>query len=152
MHIISRFFLILLLGVASAQDIKQRKISNKLNIIGLICGILCAAFDTALTVGEAVLGAIVALCIGIVCWLLKVFRAGDAKLLCAVGAFVGWKMSVNIFLFSLLAGAVAGVPCVILRLVRKEKGLTKFPFATAITAGTILGVHVGYLWEIIELI
>ena len=87
MHIISRFFLILLLGAASAQDIKRRKISNKLNIIGLICGILCAAFDTALTVGEAVLGAIVALCIGIVCWLLKVFRAGDAKLLCAVGIY-----------------------------------------------------------------
>lgn len=152
MHIISSFFLMLLLGVASVQDIKQRKIPNKLNLAGFACGILCSIFDNTFAVSEAILGAAVALCIGVVCWFLKVFRAGDAKLLCAVGAFVGWKMSINVFLFSLLAGVVAGLPYVIFRLVRKEKGLTKFPFATAIMAGTIVGMHAGYLWEIIKLI
>lgn len=151
MHIVGRIFLVVLLVLASAQDIKERKIANKLNVAGLLCGLVLSFFRPDITFGESALGAAVALGVGFACWMLKIFRAGDAKLLCAVGAFVGWKMSLNCLLLAILVGAVAGIPLLIKRLVKKEKGFTKFPFATAITAGTLIGVHIGYIWELINL-
>lgn len=150
MHIVGRIALVVLLGLASAQDIKERKIANKINVVGLLCGLLLSVFRPDITIGAAFLGAAVALGVGFVCWMCKIFRAGDAKLLCAVGAFVGWKMALNCLLLAIVVGAVVGLPLLIKRLMKKEKGFTKFPFATAITAGTLIGVHIGYIWEVIN--
>lgn len=135
------------LAVAVWQDIRMRKIKNALNVTGVVLGIFFSVFLPGRGVFSALVGVIILLAAGILCWKLKVFRAGDAKLLCVTGAFFGWKMGINILLLSVIYGAVLGLPLVIRRLLKKEKGLTKFPFSIAIALAGIVGVVFGYVWE-----
>ena len=136
--------------VAMYQDIKKRKIKNVVNVTGVVLGILFAALLPERELLPAFVGFFVLLVVGIACWRLKLFRAGDAKLLCAVGAFLEWKMGLNILLLSILCGAVLGLPLVIRRMIKKEKELTKFPFSLAIALASVLGIFFGYVWEWIE--
>ena len=138
------------LGIAVLQDVKQFKIENKINVTGVALGILFAAILPERKLLPALLGFFIVLAVGILCWNLKFFRAGDAKLLCVVGAFLGWKMGLNILLISILCGALLGSPLVIRRLIKKEKELTKFPFSIAIALASVLGVCFGYVWEWID--
>ncbi|MBO5178173.1 MAG: prepilin peptidase [Lachnospiraceae bacterium] len=146
MYFISHIVLILFLGLSVAQDIKERKLSNSRNVASLLCGLLLSVFRTDITVAEAFSGAAFALCIGIFCWLLKVFRAGDSKLFCAVGAYIGVKSVFSCFVYTLLAGALIGLPFWVAKLRKKEKGFTEIPFAPAIAVGTLLAVYVGDIW------
>ena len=146
MQFLSRMVLTVFLGLSVAQDIKEKKLSNKRNVIGLVGGLLLSVFRTDITVLEAFLGAALALGIGIVCWLLKVFRAGDSKLFCAVGAYIGVNLVPHCFVYILMAGAFIGFPFLIAKWRKNEKGFTGIPFAPAIAAGTLLAVHLGDIW------
>lgn len=136
-----------ILVIAMYLDIKLRKIKNEVNVTGVLLGLLFAALLPERELLPAFGGFFVMLAVGILCWQLKLFRAGDAKLLCVVGAFNGWKMGVNVLLLAILCGAVLGVPLVIRRLIKKEKELTKFPFSIAIALASVLGICFGYVWE-----
>ena len=138
------------LGVAVWKDVTLFKIENKINVTGVALGILFAAILPERKVLLALLGFFIVLVVGILCWNLKFFRAGDAKLLCVVGAFLEWKMGLNILLISIVCGAVLGIPLVVRRLIKKEKELTKFPFSIAIAMASVLGVCFGYVWEWVE--
>ena len=142
--------LVAVLTVAMYQDIKMRKIKNAVNVTGVVLGILFAVLLPERKLLPAFVGFFVLLAVGIACWRLKLFRAGDAKLLCVVGTFLEWKMGLNILLLSILCGAVLGLPLVIRRMIKKEKELTKFPFSLAIALASVLGICFGYVWEWIE--
>ncbi|MBP3579406.1 MAG: prepilin peptidase [Lachnospiraceae bacterium] len=146
MHFFSKVVLTVFFGLSVVQDIKERRLSNKRNVIGLLCGLLISAFRTDMTLTDAFLGAVFALCIGIACWLLKVFRAGDSKLFCAVGAYIGVKSVFSCFIYTLLAGALIGLPFWVAKLRKKKKDFTEIPFAPAIALGTFLAVYVGDIW------
>jgi len=136
-----------ILIVAMYQDIKTRKIQNKVNVTGVVLGLLFAVLLPGREVLPALIGFLVLFGAGILCWKLKCFCAGDAKLLCAIGAFVEWKMGLNILLISLICGAVLGFPLVIKRLIKKEKESAQFPFAIAIGLASVIGLTFGYIWE-----
>lgn len=146
MHFFSKVVLTVFLGLSVAQDIREQKLSNKRNMIGLAGGLLLSIFRTDVTVTEAFSGAAVALCIGAVCWLLKVFKAGDSKLFCVVGAYIGYPMVLPCFFYVLVAGALFGLPLLIVKLLKKKKGFTRMPLAPAIAAGTLFAVYMGNLW------
>ncbi len=137
-----------ILALAVVQDIKVRKIKNELNVAGVVIGILFAAILPERKILLSILGFLLLLAVGIFCWRLKIFRAGDAKLLCVVGAFLEWKMGLNVLLVAIICGAVVGLPFVIWRIAKKKKELTQFPFAVAIATATILSLKFGYIWDI----
>lgn len=139
------FFVFLI--VVTWQDIETKKIKNEFCMTGVALGVTFAVLSPNRTILSALLGFFALLLVGFVSWTLKVFRAGDAKLFSAIGAFFGWKMGLNIFLISVLCGAVIGIPLVIRRLIRKEKGWTQFPFSIAISLACVLGICFGYIWD-----
>ena len=136
------------LALAVVQDIKVRKIKNELNVAGVILGILFAAILPERKILLSILGFFVLLAVGMFCWRMKIFRAGDAKLLCVVGAFLEWKMGLNVLLIAIVCGAVVGLPFVIWRIAKKKKELTQFPFAVAIAVATMISLKFGYIWDI----
>ena len=135
--------------IAVYQDIKTRKIKNVLTVSGIAAGLVFSLIMPERTFWDALLGFLLLQVLGIVLWKLKIFRAGDAKLLCVTGAFLGWKMGLNILLISSVCGAVFGIPLVVKRLIKKEKQLTHFPFSTAVLAATAIAISVGYIWEVL---
>ena len=144
------FAIVLVLAVW--QDIKTRKIKNELNVTGVVLGIVFATILPEQKVVFAVLGFIVLLVVGICFWRLKIFRAGDAKLLCVVGTFLEWKMGLNVLLISIICGAMIGFPFMVWRIIKKKKELTKFPFAVAIAVASIISLKFGYLWDILDVL
>ena len=139
-----------ILAIAVWQDIKIRKIKNEVNVTGVLLGIIFAALLPEREILPAVLGFLTMLVIGILCWNLKFFRAGDAKLLCVVGAFLEWKMALNVLLLAIIFGAVIGAPLVVWKIVKKKKELTQFPFSIAITLACVIGLRFGYVWGMLE--
>lgn len=148
--IVQYLCLAVVLGVAVWQDVRMRKIKNRVSVAGVVLGLSSAALLPGRQILDALLGFAVMLAVGMVCWKFHVFRAGDAKLLCAVGSFTGWKIGLNCLLISIIIGAAAGLPLLIRRLYRKEKGRTAFPFSIAIAISCVVGLVFGYLWEILE--
>ena len=139
-----------ILIIAMYQDITMQKIKNEVNVAGVLLGIVFAFILPEREVFPAFVGFLVLLITGIFCWKIKIFRAGDAKLLCAVGTFTGWRMGLNILLIAAVCGAVLGLPLVIKRIAKKEKEMTKFPFSIAISIACVLGLMFGYVWDIIN--
>lgn len=135
--------------IAVYQDIKTRKIKNVLTVSGIAAGLVFSLILPERTFWDALLGFLLLQVLGIVLWKLKIFRAGDAKLLCVTGAFLGWKMGLNILLISSVCGAVFGIPLVVKRLIKKEKQLTHFPFSIAVLTATAIAISVGYIWEVL---
>lgn len=137
-----------LVALAAGWDIAQRRIPNKLVLVGLIAG---AAFQTQAGgftgLGLAILGAATALGVLIVPFALRWMGGGDVKLTMVCGMFLGWKAVLHIILLSsLLNGVVAVV------LLAAKKGLPLMgkpppksdlvPMAVAI-AGATIAVSVG---------
>lgn len=139
----------LLLGAALLQDITLNKISNKINVSGAVTGLALAVVLPHRGVLDAVLGVIACFACGLLCWNLKVFRAGDAKLFCALGAFMGWQLGLSCILYAVLIGSVIGLPLVIWkRVIQREKHMVKMPFSIAAAMASVLCYAVGTLWSI----
>jgi prepilin peptidase CpaA len=100
---------ILLTVIASAVDVRKKKIPNWLSVPGIVVGI-----GANTIVGgwpgcrESLLGAGLALAVLLPLVLLRALGAGDWKLMGAVGAFLGWRMMLVVLLFSIfIAGFLA---------------------------------------------
>jgi len=139
------------LGVAPFQDITTHRIKNSVNVTGAIVGGVISLFHPSAGVDflNSLLGFAVALAVGILCWKLKIYRAGDAKLFSAIGAFIGWKSILSCMMCSVIIGAVIGTPFVVYRLVSKKKGVTKLPFAPMIAIAVVITLVFGTIWEVI---
>lgn len=146
--IIDYVVMAVILCLAVIQDIKENKISNKLNVLGTVLGMLLALILPHRGVLDALLGVVACFLCGLLCWNLKMFRAGDAKLFCAMGSFLGWQLGLSCILYAIIAGSIIGIPKLILqRFMRKEKGNVKFPFAIAIAVGCVLCAVFGAIWS-----
>lgn len=90
-----------LLAVALYTDLRSQKVPNRLTLGGLALGLVANALTGSPLVG--VVGALVAFALMFPGWLLgKTLRAGDAKLLMAVGAFYGGGEVLRICLLTYL--------------------------------------------------
>ena len=155
------------LVLINMSDIKGYKIKNKIVfptvIAGLVIGIITSAFL------DSLYGMLIPLVL-FPLYALRMLGAGDVKALCAVGAIVGFDMSVKTMLLSFIAGGVIAFVfmlcnrnfkerfgnlfryikmCIITRsLSSYDFGGTEksyFRFSYAITAGTILA-YIVPLW------
>lgn len=133
----------LLVGLAAVWDVSQRRIPNRLVVIGLLLG---AAFQTQSSgiagLGLALLGAATGLALLILPFVLRVMGGGDVKLTMLCGAFLGWLGVIEVTLIaSVLHGALA-VGVIMARRVTDALGrpppTDKLPYAVSVAIATVL--------------
>jgi len=107
---VSDVFLLGLLALATIADLRFRRIPNPLIVLGLCLGVgignSLGGLDGAL---ESLLGGLVGLLVFLPFFALRWMGAGDVKLLCAVGTFVGLPAILLVALYTGLAGGALGL-------------------------------------------
>lgn len=155
--------LTVLLAVASAIDLRTRRIPNALVVSGALLGLgLQAAlpagrglFDSfapgGIGLSAALLAGVVLLAAGVLLWRSGLFGAGDAKLLAALGPYVGPAGVLPVLLYTLLAGGVLALVAAAWRhghlwlasraasspRAAQPTEPARLPYALAITAGAL---------------
>ena len=108
-NLLSWLLLVSLLGIAIAYDITTRRIPNWLILAGLVVGVACSLFvstDSASGIENSLLGALTGLAIMLPLYFVRAMGAGDAKLMAAIGAFLGPMQVVGAALLTFIAGGV----------------------------------------------
>ena len=102
------FLLVSLLAIALFYDVATRRIPNWLVLAGLIVGVACslAYAGSASGIGNSLLGALTGLVIMLPLYFLHAMGAGDAKLMAAVGAFLGPTQVAGAALLTFVAGGI----------------------------------------------
>ena len=112
MSILSAFqlaALLSLLGVAVFTDLRERRIPNRVTLPGLLVGLALAAVAERGVPFAGLGGAGLALLVSLPLVALGGLGGGDAKLLAAVGAFVGPGGLFSVVLYGALAGGVLAI-------------------------------------------
>lgn len=147
--------LIGILLVACIVDQSQRRVPNALVVTGTVVG-LC--LQVALPPGQGLfdasrfgglgfvnpgLAVLTMTVLGIVLWRLRLFGAGDAKLLASLAAFFGMSGVVPLLLFTVLLGGLLAVAWPALRVWAAAAGHgfdvndTRLPYSIAIAGGAV---------------
>ena len=118
-----------LTGFAAAQDIRSRKIPNWVSLGLAGWAILATALGwSAITWPSLGIGLGIGLAIGLLMFVSGGFGGGDAKLLAALGATLGWKgILVTLVLMALVGGVLSGIA--------KLRGKRDLAYGPAIAAG-----------------
>lgn len=141
------------------QDWRSRKIPNSWNLASLAValgvqtmlpagsGLFSVAAPGALGGAQALLAAGAMLLLGLLLWKLRLFGAGDAKMLTAIAAFVGPAGVLPVLLLTLCAGGVLALAALAWRKVAAlpphstagspAKADLRLPYSLAIMAGTL---------------
>jgi prepilin peptidase CpaA len=101
--------------VAAVYDVRYRRIPNWLTVSGVLLGL---ALNTFLYQGWpglrlSLAGMAVGLGVYFVLYALRAMGAGDAKLMAAVGAIVGWRDWFGIFLITAIIGGLMALILVV---------------------------------------
>jgi prepilin peptidase CpaA len=92
-------------------DVRTRRIPNALTLGSALAGLLLAAagWGDGPSFGAALAGAALGLALLLPLYAVRALGAGDAKLMAAVGAFVGAPAMVFVFLLTGIAGGIAAL-------------------------------------------
>jgi len=115
-------FLTLAIG-AAVFDVRYRRIPNWISVSGLVAGLLLNAFlvgrgsEVFSTAGLvfSLKGFAAGFGLYFVLYALHAMGAGDVKLMAAIGALVGWRDWVGIFILTAILGGVAAIALATLR-------------------------------------
>ncbi len=148
--------LCVLLALSCWHDWQSRRIPNTLLLFGLAVALVwqvLAPTSSPLLAGcgaghgrglvASLAGAAATLLVGFALWKLKLFGAGDAKLLAVVASFTGLGQVPRLLLFTLLAGgvlALAGLVFFSLRL-RFAAARQCIPSSAPAGAGTVFSAY-----------
>jgi prepilin peptidase CpaA len=98
-----------MLGIAVLTDVRERRIPNEVTVGGAVVALILASIATGGVPGASLLGMAVALALTVPLFALGALGAGDAKLMAAVGAFVGIGNLLPVVLYAGLAGGLLGL-------------------------------------------
>ena len=106
---IPHILLALLIAIGFVTDVRWRKIPNILNVSAVLAG---GGYYMAVDGWKGLLfsvgGMVTLFVIMLILYVLKAVGAGDVKLFAAIGALVGWMVSIQILVYSVLyAGLIA---------------------------------------------
>jgi len=128
---------------ASAIDLEHRIIPDEISLGGIALGLLLAFFSKATVprwdslIGAAV-GFLILFLVMAGYWLItrrEGMGLGDAKLLAAIGAFLGWPAIPFVLLAGSLAGTLIGLGLILLR---RQGRFYKIPFGPFLSMGAWL--------------
>jgi prepilin peptidase CpaA len=106
LSILQLLALVTLLTAAVYTDLKERRIPNKVTMSGLLAALVLAGLIRGGFPTAALSGALLAVLVSFPFFALGGLGAGDAKLLMAVGAFVGPAGLLSVAIYGGLAGGV----------------------------------------------
>ena len=107
---ISQALLAAVVLIAGYYDIRWRRIPNWLTLPSVVIGLALNLFLFGLGgLGNSAIGMVLAMVINIPLYALRARGAGDVKLLAAVGAIVGWRDWVAVFIISGVLGGLLAV-------------------------------------------
>lgn len=95
--------------LATAWDLRQRRIPNWLSAAGLSAALAAAATGFGVGIFDAVLGATIGFALLFVPFALGVVGGGDVKYVAVVGAWLGPRMGLEALLLGTAAGLVVGL-------------------------------------------
>ncbi|HEX5386796.1 MAG TPA: prepilin peptidase [Gemmatimonadales bacterium] len=98
-----------LMVVAAWSDLRTRRIPNQLTIAGLVAALLVRSLFGWPALSAGVQGAGLALAAGFVLYAIGAMGAGDAKLLGAMGAFMGPDNLIGALALIMIAGMIVAV-------------------------------------------
>ncbi len=127
---INHYIVLFFLAEALRQDLNGRRISNRLIFLGIGCGASLRIFTEGICQSGR-LAADLLLPVGLlfILYLFRILGAGDLKLFSMISIFIGISACFSVICYAFLAGAAAGLLCI---LKRKKWGLTKAGFAPEI--------------------
>lgn len=97
--------LLLMLGLAATLDVRTRRIPNWLNLLMLVTGLTNAfAWGVPTSPTRALLGTLAGFFILIVPYALGAMKAGDVKMLAAVGAWLGPVAALQVYAVAAIFG------------------------------------------------
>jgi Flp pilus assembly protein protease CpaA len=133
---------LILLLICSYTDIKSRTIYNWVLTVFFCLNVILIMFNfNTLSLSNMVIGLIVPIALLITFFLLNVLGAGDIKLLCVLGFFIGTKSIIYTCLYSILTGGIIAVIVLIIRFKTINGEIDhKIPFAPAVTIGYIMAL------------
>lgn len=158
--------LLALLVLAAREDVRTRRIPNRLVVLGLISSVVVRfAFEGSPGLQSAAMGALVTGGLLLPGWLLGWTGAGDVKLMAVSGAWLGAAVGGMAVLFTLIAGGLFALAVAIRHHALRQSlsgalamglwamsphagpapGSTtglRFPFAVAILAGSFAALWV----------
>mgnify|MGYP001317651728 CR=1 FL=1 len=142
---ISYFILVSILIIVSFTDIEQQIIPNIMILIGFIFGLTFSLTGVTIKFIDAILGFIVGsgslLIITLISLLVlgkEGMGGGDIKLLGTIGLFMGWKMTLLTFLFSLYIGGIFSILLLLLKIKKRGDYIPFGPFISLATLITLL--------------
>lgn len=128
----------ILLLVATATDLIWGKVFNSVTLPFMIAGVVCRG---AFIGGPAAYSALTAIAVAFIVFFplfaLKVFAAGDVKLLMAIGAWTDTSFILHLGALAILVGSFAGILVLIQQKGTKQGG-TRMPFAPAFLCACFL--------------
>ena len=111
-----RVILFVLLMIASLCDLMWGRIPNVLTAAGLLTGLIGSTMRIfGIGPGMAMAGAVIPLIFPGCLFLFRMIGAGDVKLLCMTGAFLGPSGIIRCIIWSIYFGGVIAAVCVIRR-------------------------------------
>jgi prepilin peptidase CpaA len=113
MPAVLKIFLLCIVFVACAYDLRYRRVPNWLNLLGVIAGLggNILLLGTA-GLRAAMLGLLVASMVYVPLYLIRGMGAGDVKLMAAVGAIVGPRNWLVIFLVTAILGGIVALAAI----------------------------------------
>ena len=165
-----QLFLVVIIGLAIAFDIRERRIPNRLILVAIGGGILLNAWQGVPHVGDSLLGLGLGVGFLFIPFALGWLGAGDVKFFGAVGDILGVHFVPRVFFYSTILGGVLAVIWIAwggmdpkafkrawneIRLLitsrgkvlpdgvsdRVSKGARTIPFGVAIGLGTLVAVY-----------
>lgn len=127
--------LILLLTVAAVADLKYGRIPNAITYPALAIGVIGHTLAGGLTGTETdggLAGSLAGLAVGflplLVAWAAGGIGGGDAKIMAAIGALMGWQFALTTLFYGLIAAAIMAFAIMIRRriMIRTLKRVGRF--------------------------
>lgn len=130
--------IIMLLFTACFYDMRDFRIPNRLNAMGILSGLMYSIVSGGIKALEmSIVGLFIPILLLFVMFGFHVVGAGDIKLLAAIGSFTG-LLIIRILVFTFLITALWGIASVTVRFITKSlNGFTRMHLSLPIAVSTI---------------